>query len=196
VTSGTSILSDATQSTDGQMSISNKGSSGATVDANGKISTGIVNQSTASLTLTNGDGNTHGLIVTETQATLSGGTHSSSLTLNDNGATFTNASSGAPIQVHGVADGTSDFDAVNYRQLKQLSAGVASTVAMANIPQVDQDKTFALGAGVGQYNGQTALAIGASYRFASNAVLRASLGSGSGGGQARTTAGAGVGFSW
>ena len=86
VTSGQSILNN--QATNGQMSIANSGGPGASVDANGRITTGTVNQTSASLTLTNGIGETHGLVVTEEQSTLSGGIHSSSLTLNDYGATF------------------------------------------------------------------------------------------------------------
>jgi autotransporter adhesin len=37
---------------------------------------------------------------------------------------------------------------------------------MANIPQVDQGKTFSVGAGVSSFMGANALAIGATYRLA------------------------------
>ncbi len=195
VTSGTSILSDATQSTNGQMTIVNTGGSGAAVDQNGKITTGIVDQSTASLTLTNGVGNTHGLVVTETQATLSGGTNSTSLTLSDNGARFSNSTNGAPVKVTGVADGSHDFDAVNFRQLKGVAAGVAGTSAMANIPQVDQNKRFALGLGLGNFQSMTAVALGASYRASENIAVRISA-STVGGVRKSTAVGAGVGISW
>jgi hypothetical protein len=195
VTSGVSVLGNATQATNGQTSIANTGASGTRVDTNGKITTGIVDQSTASMTLTNGVGDTHGLIVTESQATISGGTRSSSMTLNDNGATFSNSSNGAPIQVHGVADGTQDFDAVNYRQLNGVAAGVAGVSAMANIPPVDQNKTFAFGAGLGSFQGQTALSLAGSYRMAANAVVKASV-STTNGDANRTVYGVGVGYSW
>ena len=195
VTSGTSILSDATQSTNGQMTIVNTGGTGAAVDQNGKITTGIVDQSTASLTLTNGVGNTHGLVVTETQATLSGGTNSTSLTLNDNGARFSNSTNGAPVKVTGVADGSHDFDAVNFRQLKGVAAGVAGTSAMANIPQVDQNKRFAVGLGLGNFQSMTAVALGASYRASENIAVRLSV-STVGGIRKSTAVGAGVGLSW
>lgn len=192
VTSGVSELAGGT-TTNGAMVISNSG--GASVNANGALSTTGATGAVASLTLTNGIGNTHGLVVTESQATLSGGTRSTSLTMNDTGATFSNAETGAPVKVTGVADGTSDFDAVNYRQLKQIAAGVAGVSAMANIPQVDENKVFALGAGVGHFQDQTALSVGGSYRMASNTVIKASL--------ATTTAtsktstfGLGVGYSW
>ena len=91
------------------------------------------------------------------------------------------------------------FDAVNVRQMgtmdQRLSAGIASNMAVANIPQVEQDMTFAVGAGVGHYNGQTALAIGGSYRFAPNGVLKASVSKGSKAGN-KTSVGIGAGFSW
>lgn len=196
VTSGASVIGGATQTTNGQMSIANATASGAVVDGNGNITTGIVGQTTASLTLTNGIGNTHGLVVTESQATLSGGVHSTSLTLNDNGATFSNSATGAPVQVHGVADGTQDFDAVNYRQLKQIAAGVAGVSAMANIPQVDQNKTFAVGVGLGNFQSQSALALGASYRMASNVVAKASVSTTNGSGSKNTVYGVGAGMSW
>jgi hypothetical protein len=147
------------------------------------------------MTVTNGNGNTHGFVVTETQATMSGGTQSTSLTLNDGGAFFSNAQTGAPVRVTGVADGTTDLDAVNYRQLRDVKRGVAGVSAMANIPQVDKDKTFALGAGVGYLDGQAALAIGGSVRLAPNAVAKASI-STSNGHSGNTVMGAGVAVSW
>lgn len=61
----------------------------------------------------------------------------------------------------GVNDGTSNFDAVN---VSQFSSAMASVTAMANIPQVDQDKTYAYGVGVGGFMGKTALAAGVTYR--------------------------------
>lgn len=191
---GASILNGATVGTNGGTAIVLKGATGTqtVVDANGKLTNvvGTAAQSTAALTLTNGIGNTHGLVVTETQATLSGGTHSSSLTMSDNGATFSDAQSGAPVQVHGVNDGTSSFDAVNVRQ---FSGAVASVTAMANIPQVDQDKTYALGVGVGNFMGQTALAAGVTYRFTKNGVFKGSLSSAMGSSNTTTV---GVGAAW
>ncbi len=83
---GTSILPNPTQVVSAGTAIVVKDSTGTqtVVDANGKLTnvTGTAIESTAALTLTNGVGNTHGLVVTETQATLSGGTYSSSMTLN------------------------------------------------------------------------------------------------------------------
>ncbi|HCT5754272.1 TPA: YadA-like family protein [Pseudomonas aeruginosa] len=202
-TAGSSILG-ASLSTSGGTSTVMKDTDAthATVDQNGKIALvpGVSAQSSSALTLTNGLGNTHGFIVNETQATMSGGINSSSLTLNDNGATFSNSATGMPIQVHGVADGTHDFDAVNVRQLKkvnnQLSAGIAGTVATANIPHVDTGKNFSIGAGIGNFQGATALAIGSSYRIRPDTVLRASVSGVDSGSSRTTTVGMGIGISW
>lgn len=193
-TSATSVLAGATQATTAGTAIVLKGSTGTqtVVDANGKLTnvTGTATESTASLTLTNGVGNTHGLVVTESQSTLSGGVNSSSLTLSDNGATFSDSATGAPVQVHGVNDGTSDFDAVNIRQ---FSGAIASVTAMANIPQVDQDKTYAVGVGLGSFMGKTALAAGVTYRFTRNGVLKGSISSAMGSSNTTTY---GVGAAW
>ena len=166
------------------------------MDQNGKITTGVVGQTTGSLVVTNGIGESHGFVVDETSATMSGGLRSTSLTLNDNGARFSNSATGAPVRVTGVADGNHDFDAVNYRQLKQVAAGVAGTSAMANIPQVDPNKTFAIGAGLGHYQSQTALALGGSYRVAQNAVIKASVSLVDSGSDKTTVYGIGAGMSW
>jgi hypothetical protein len=192
VTSGTSVLVGATQDTTGQMSIVNAGGTGAVVDANGQITTGVTTQSTASLTLTNGVGNTHGLVVTESQATMSGGVNSTSLTLNDSGARFSNSATGAPVTVTGVADGRSDFDAVNVRQYSQAIAAVTAT---ANIPVPDAGKNVSVGVGLGNFMGKTALAFGGHYRMSANSMIKASIASGVGSGS-KPVFGVGAGWSW
>ena len=193
-TSATSNLAGATTATKGGTAIVLKGATGTqtVVDANGKLTnvTGTAAQSTAAITLTNGRGNTHGLVITETQASLSGGVNSSTLTMNDNGANFSDAATGAPVQVHGVNDGTSNFDAVNVRQ---FSGAIASVTAMANIPQVNQDKTYALGVGLGNFMGKTALALGGTYRFTRNGVLKGSISSDM---SSSNTTTVGVGAAW
>ena len=190
---GTSVLAGGTATSAGT-AIVLKGATGTqtVVDANGKLTnvTGTATQSTAALTLTNGIGNTHGLVITETQASLSGGTHSSTLTMADNGGTFSDAATGAPVQVHGVNDGTSDFDAVNVRQ---FSSAIASITAMANIPQVDQDKTVSMGMALGSFMGKTALAAGVTYRFTKNGVLKGSVSSAM---NASNSTAVGVGAAW
>lgn len=193
---GTSILQNATQGTSAGTAIVMKGSTGThTVsNVNGQLTnvTGPAAQSSASLTLTNGYGNTHGVLVTETQTIISGGTHSTSLTFDNNDVTFRNAQTGAPIQVHGVADGTSNFDAVNVRQ---LGAGVASVSAMTNIPQLDTGKNFAMGVGYGYHLGQSALAVGGTLRINPYTVVKSSLAVGTGP-AAKPSFGVGASISW
>ena len=173
-TAGTSNLS-STQGTTAGTAIVMKGSPGTqtVVDANGKM-TNIVTagaaQSTAALTLTNGDGKTHGIVVTETQTSISGGRNSSSLTLHDDGATFANTVNGAPVRVHGVDDGTAPYDAVNVRQ---MSAGLAMVAGLAALPQVDAGKKFAIGIGTGGYMSTVSLAAGLSARIRDNFLVKA-----------------------
>lgn len=175
---GNSILSGGTTTSANSGTVLN-GATGtfAVVDQNGKITyiTGTATQSVTATTLTNGLGNTNGLIVTETQATLSGGTQSSSMTLNDNGATFSNSSNGQPIQVHGVADGTSNFDAVNVRQLNAVMIGISGVAAMTNIPTLASDKKFNIGAGIGGFDNQSAIAIGGNVRINEQLVTKATV---------------------
>ena len=175
-----SSLSGATQAPSGTNGIVMTGAIGtqAVVDANGKITlqTGTATQSSAAMTITNGIGNTHGIVVNEQQATISGGTTSSSMTLNDNGATFSNSSNGRPIQVHGVADGTSNFDAVNVQQLNAVKQGIAGVAAMNNIPALSADKQFNIGLGIGGFDGQTSFALGANARITENLTAKASVG--------------------
>ena len=129
--------------------------------------------------------------VTGSSVTTTGG--ATRLTLNDNGATFSNATTGAPTRVTGVANGTGDFDAVNVRQ---FSSAVAGATAAANIPGVDTNKTTSVGVGMGSYMNSQALAFGGSYRFSDKGVLRASLATGLNTGGNKTSFGVGAGWSW
>ena len=172
----------------------NGGITTTTFAASGNASVGgtlaVTGATTLSSTLAvTGTTTTHGItntgaISTTTLATT--GNASVGGTLNMNGNKITN-----------VANGTAIGDAVNYGQLqetrKMLSGGIASTAAMANIPLVDTNKTFAVGVALGGYDGQSAIAVGASYRMSPSTVFRGSV---SGGSAAKTAAGAGVSFSW
>lgn len=98
--------------------------------------------------------------------------------LNANGKKITN-----------VADGTADSDAVNYGQLKKmmqnngnvdekiktldskLSGAVAQAMAMANIPQVGDNKLFSIGVGGAYYNKQGGFAVGISGTEPSNTFI-------------------------
>lgn len=193
----TARLNTANVPTTEQVLLSN--TAGTTVDARGKIlgagAAGYVDPqaSTAAFTLTNGYGNTHGLVVTESQATLSGGTQSTSLTLNDRGASFSNAQTGAPTTVTGVANGRADFDAVNVRQ---FSGAIAAVSAQANIPALSADQDRNIGVGIGNFMGQSALAMGMHLRGSGNSVYKLTISSGlnSGGNDAIVGAGAAWSF--
>lgn len=161
----TSNIQGATQATSAGIAILMKGSTGTqtVVDANGKLSnvttgTGAVAaQSTASMTLTDGIGNTHGLVVTESQASLSGGVNSSTLTMDDRGATFSNAANGAPVTVTGVANGRADFDAVNVRQ---FAGAIAAVTAQTNVPALAAGQDRSIGIGVGNFMGKNGFGLG------------------------------------
>ena len=118
--------------------------------------------------------------------------------MNDDGADF------GGVKVTGVADGTSTYDAVNYRQLEEAyrridsidrksSRGIAGVAAMANIPQVEQGKVFSVGVGVGSYGGYQAIAVGASGRITENTIVKGSLARS---GHGQTVLGAGISHSW
>jgi len=197
-------ISTTTLSTSGLATLNSLSVTGATtltgaLTANGGISTTTLattgnatvggTLAVTGTTTTNGITNT-GAITTTTLTTTGnatiGGNASVGGTLNMNGNKITN-----------VANGTNPGDAVNFGQLQEtrkiLAGGIASATAMANIPLVDQNKQFAVGVGLGGYDGQTSIAVGASYRINPTTVLRGSVGGGSAN---KTAVGVGLGISW
>ena len=88
-------------------------------------------------------------------ANLRGGSVGNGLNINNTGATFSNAL-GKPIRVTGVADGTSEFDAVN---IGQFGSGMAALSAMNAVPDIRKGDSFSLGFGLGNYMGYDAIAI-------------------------------------
>lgn len=58
---------------------------------------------------------------------------------------------------------------------KRAAAGIAGVAAMANIPEVNSHQTFSLGVGVGGFDGQQAIAVGASARVNDNLTVKASV---------------------
>ncbi|MCM8829821.1 MAG: YadA-like family protein, partial [Candidatus Omnitrophica bacterium] len=139
----------------------------------------------------------HGLIVDQSTGTttLSGGTTSTTLTLNDSGARFSN-SSGGPVRVTGVADGTSDYDAVNYRQLKKAYRGIASVAAMAAIPAPAPGKTFSLGLGYGYFEDKHAIAVGTKINIPTESTTAVTITGAWGYCDGDNTFNAGIGWSW
>lgn len=79
------------------------------------------------------------------------------------------------------------------RNRDHASAGISGVAAMANIPQVSQGSAFSVGAGVGAYDGESALAVGVSARFNENVVTKASVAMTS---ESDAVLGAGVSYEW
>lgn len=122
----------------------------------------------------------------------------------------------ANTRITNVQDGVAPTDAVNVRQLNQQGnilnqridnladnvkknkkrndAGIASTVAMANIPQVMLAGKSGVGVGVGHRSGQSAIAVGYS-RASDNAkhIIKLSAGLDT---QSKATFGAGYMYQW
>jgi hypothetical protein len=164
--------------------------SGLTVN-NGLNAT--ANPGAAVITLTNSTG--HGLTVNTDSTVLSGGNHSpTSLTLNDSGATFSN--NGSPAHVTGVADGVNQYDAVNYGQLQKSYQGIASVSALAAIPGTMPGKRFAIGAGYGYFESQSAVAVGLKASILDCLSVTAGVGLGVGQTDSTYTANAGISFSF
>lgn len=85
-----------------------------------RVVDGVANEKQASLVVTNAAGNTHGIVVQEHKLTLSGGEHSTNLRLDDRGATFGDADTGAPVVISGVASGVAPNDAANVGQVREV----------------------------------------------------------------------------
>ncbi|WP_176385965.1 YadA family autotransporter adhesin, partial [Paraburkholderia youngii] len=75
---------------------------------------------------------------------------------------------------------------------KGAYSGIAAATALTMIPDVDKDKTLAIGIGGGTYKGYQAVAIGGTARITQNIKMKAGVGISSGG----TTVGAGASYQW
>jgi hypothetical protein len=76
---------------------------------------------------------------------------------------------------------------------KEAAAGSASAMAQANIPQVQESQQFAVGAGVGGYDSQNALSVGASFHASHSTIVKMSVSDDS---QSNVGYGAGVSVGW
>ena len=114
--------------------------------------------------------------------------------------------SGAGVQLHGIAPGTTGLDAVNLDQLNAatsgyksaLKQGLASVAAMSNVPRLDQDKMFSIGVGFGGIDSEVAYAAGAALRLTKNVIVNGTVGHafGSNSIMNTTTWGAGAAIGW
>ncbi|MBT6652375.1 MAG: S-layer family protein [Gammaproteobacteria bacterium] len=193
LTGGFSMINGATQSTSGLFGVTHQGQTSVIADDSGALTIGTAQQTTAAVVVTNGLGNTHGLVVNEQAVVLSGGTHSSSMTLDDAGARFSNSVNRGPITVTGVADGHSQYDAVNRGQLNRAYSGIASIAAMSQIPPLNSGNRFSFGVGIGYFENEGALAMGIKSTIDRSTNLSISLGHDT---QQRTSLAAGLGWNW
>ena len=226
ITLASGRVNDAISNTQSLLTVTNGSNVTTTTDTSTAATTSVASATShsnlaqsstgASLLVTNtaNSADAHGIsivsggdgLAADNFTSISGGTHSTTLTLDDTGATFAGTGGVIPAQVHGIADGTAAHDAVNVEQLgavqsqiagvqkdvDKVKGGVASVSAMANIPQVDQNKTFSLGMGYGNYSSKSAVALGGSIRVDDSAVVKASIGSDS----HDATFGIGAAYSW
>ncbi|MCW2487558.1 YadA C-terminal domain-containing protein [Candidatus Symbiopectobacterium sp. NZEC127] len=58
---------------------------------------------------------------------------------------------------------------------KEAAAGSSAAMAQANIPQVLNGQTVAIGAGIGGYDGESAVAVGVSFRATQNVTVKATV---------------------
>ena len=114
------------------------------------------------------------LALEDSSADLRGGSAGNGLNINNTGATFSNAS-GEPIQVTGVADGTSEFDAVN---IGQFGSGMAALSALNAVPDIRKGDSFSFGIGFGNYMGYDAVAFGGKAYFDENITMNFAIATG------------------
>jgi hypothetical protein len=76
---------------------------------------------------------------------------------------------------------------------KEAAAGSASAMAQANIPQVQESQQFAVGAGVGGYDSQNAISVGASFHASRATIVKMSVSDDT---QSNFGYGAGVSVGW
>jgi hypothetical protein len=193
INGATTIDSNGTLTGGSRIVVNNTGITAQTTDGSGlTINNDVTAPGATQVSLLNSTG--HGLTINTDSTVLSGGTHSTSLTLNDWGATFSN--NGSPARVTGVADGVNQYDAVNYGQLQKSYIGVASVSALAAIPNTMPGKRFAIGAGYGYFENESALALGLKASILDCLSVQAGVGFGVGQSNSDYSANAGISFSF
>lgn len=195
---GGSILPAATQQVSGGTATSMLAiaSRHAVVDANGSVSmaNGPAAEASTASYIVNGYGNTNAVVITERSAVLSGGEQTpTSLTMTDTGAHFSNASTGAPVAISGVADGQGAFDATNVRQ---LHSGLASVVALTGLPSPAFGKRNSFGIAFGQHGTGSAVALGGQAMFSDDFTVKYGASVSHASGRIDSSLSLGAGLSW
>ena len=170
---------------------------GASMSSSDGTTTGsvAVTDTQASVTVDNGTA-VHGLTVGTTDTVLSGGTNSTTFTLDDAGGHLDNRLDMGDNRIINLADGIDPLDAVNRRQLDKVEAdlqrGIAATAAIAAIPAPAPGHRFSVGIGGGFYEGKSAVAAGFNASLTDNLRLTGGVGTSSG----NTVSSVGLGLSW
>jgi hypothetical protein len=183
----------------------------------------VVDKSSARVVFRNNAGNEYGLVVSADSTTLtSGGDEATTIRMDADGVTFEHfgastessqkgGSTGAPVQVHGIAAGTAETDAANMGQLAVIKDQLAANedqieaiehdayrgIAISNAMEVflpDPGKKFRLNLGMGYYKDQTALGVTGSGRLTDDIGLY--IGAGSDSSFKEVGGKAGVSFQW
>jgi hypothetical protein len=142
--------------------------------------------------ITSSGGNT--VVTGSNSSQIKGG--GNSVTVNSSGVNLA-GSGGAALQLTGVADGTAPDSAVNRRQLDnvetEMSGGIASAMAMAQLPDPVPGSNYSVGLGAGFYNGESAFALGGAMYLENGVSLKAAYTYSS---EGESGFGLGAGFSW
>lgn len=183
---------------------------------------GDVNVNSGALSVTNGgslsvDGNTSVSTLSATDVTADT-VNATTIT----GGTITGSLDAAGTVVSNVGDGVADTDGVNVRQLNSMqrtfnnyanevdsrfnavdrridkveevaNAGVASVAALAAIPSPAYGKRFSVGAGLGNYASESAVAVGFRAAITESTSVTAGVSRNT---ASKTAANLGVGYSW
>jgi len=169
----------------GNASSTSSGTANNTIGQND--GTGVVNN-----TFGGGSGVTNNVIGNnnpQSSTQINGG--STRMTVDNNGVNFSNASTGGPVRLSGVADGSSPFDAANIRQV----FGAVAT-SMATAPTVDlAPGESGIGVGTGYYGGYSAIGINYSHLSRDGAQVSFAVAKGMQSGS-RTAIRAGLGWKW
>jgi autotransporter adhesin len=124
--------------------------------------------------------------VSSAQATA----NANQIAINNNQATI-NANQANINAAQSVTNQQMQNQAANNRKIS--SGGIASATAAASIPALERGQKFGMGIGVGNYDGQSALAVGVAARVSEQLQLKFTVGTGGGG---KTTVGAGGMYAW
>jgi hypothetical protein len=142
--------------------------------------------------ITSSGGNT--VVTGQNSTQISGG--GSSVTVNSSGVNLA-GSGGSDLQLTGIADGTAPNSAVNRRQLDNLetemSGGIASAMAMTQLPAPLPGANYSVGIGAGFYNGESAFALGGAMYLENGVSLKAAYTYSS---EGEPGFGLGAGYSW